>query len=96
MGPRVAAHQLTFRNFFHHRSNPNPFFIGIWKEHFCLLGTRLAVSSAYHPETDSQIEVLNWCLETYLCCFASDALRTWAKYLLLVEYGYNTSLHSAI
>jgi transposase InsO family protein len=37
-----------------------------------LLGIKLAMSMAYHPQTDSQTEHVNQVLEGYLCIFTSQ------------------------
>ncbi|RVX22659.1 Kinesin-like protein KIN-7E, chloroplastic [Vitis vinifera] len=43
-------------------------------------------SIAYHPQTDSQIEVVNKCLEEYLRCITGDRPKEWTKWLPLVEW----------
>ena len=37
-----------------------------WQELFKLQCTQFHLSSAYHPQTDGQTEVVNKCLKTYL------------------------------
>lgn len=64
-----------------------------WKELFKLHGTALRKSTAYHPKTDGQTEIVNKSLETYLRCFAGSKPREWAKWLSWAEFSYNTSPH---
>ena len=59
------------------------------------MGTQLAHSSSYHPQFDGQTEIVNKCLEGYLCCFVYDKQTKWVKWLPLAEWWYNTSFHTA-
>jgi hypothetical protein len=56
-----------------------------WTELFHLTGTKLCLSSSYHPRTDGAIERVNQSLEVYLCCFAQACPRRWAQWLSLAE-----------
>jgi len=78
-------------------SNKDKIFISkLWQQLFRLQGTTLAMSSAYHPETDGQSEVLNRTLEMYLRCLCYDNPKNWTTMLPWAQYWYNTTWHSNI
>jgi hypothetical protein len=52
-----------------------------WQNLFKLQGTTLAMSSAYHPQTDGQTEIVNKGLELFLRCFTFDNPKSWSKAL---------------
>lgn len=66
-----------------------------WRELFQIQGTMLANSSAYHPQTEGQTEVLNHCLEDYLRSFIPDNPQEWTWYLPWAKWHYNTMWYSA-
>ncbi|CAL9221332.1 unnamed protein product [Arabidopsis halleri] len=72
------------------------FLSDFWTELFSLQGVSLNYTSAYHPQSDGQTEVVNRCLETYLRCMCSDRPHLWSKWLPLAEFWYNTNYHTAI
>lgn len=102
--PYTAASvaQLFFENIFKLHGMPktivcdrDPAFTSqFWRELFDLNGTRFNFSSAYHPQTDGQTEVVNRTLEMYLRCFTSSKPKQWMKWISWAEYCYNTSIHS--
>ena len=53
------------------------------------------MSSAYHPQTDGQTEVVNKSLEHYLRSFSADRPIEWAEWLYLAEFWFNTNYHTA-
>ncbi|GJV75471.1 putative reverse transcriptase domain-containing protein [Tanacetum coccineum] len=60
------------------------------------LGTRLDMSTAYHPETDGQSERTIQTLEDMLRACVLDFGKNWDRHLPLVEFSYNNSYHTSI
>nr|GEV13288.1 hypothetical protein [Tanacetum cinerariifolium] len=60
------------------------------------LGTRLDMSTAYHPKTDDQSERTIQTLEYMLWACVMDFGGSWDTHLSLVEFSYNNSYHTSI
>ncbi|PKI56536.1 hypothetical protein CRG98_023062 [Punica granatum] len=72
------------------------FMSSFWRELFKFHGTKLKMSSAYHPQTDGQTEVINRCLEQYLRYFVYHQPRLWERYMAWAEYWNNTTYQRSI
>ena len=61
------------------------------------LGIRLNFSLAYHPQTNGQSEIVNYVILDLLKRYVNevDQRNEWEKYLPLVEYAYNNTVHSS-
>ncbi|GJP60702.1 hypothetical protein CLOP_g17914 [Closterium sp. NIES-67] len=66
-----------------------------WKELMSLLRTKLAMSSAYHPQTDGQTERLNQIVEQLLRAACKDEISKWDLHLPVLEFAYNNATHAA-
>nr|GEY77095.1 putative reverse transcriptase domain-containing protein [Tanacetum cinerariifolium] len=60
------------------------------------MGTRLDMSTAYHPETDGQSKRTIQTLEDMLHAYVIDFGNGWERHLPLVEFLYNNSYHASI
>ena len=49
-----------------------------WQELFTLHHTSLHLSTAYHPQSDGQTEVVNRCLEGHLRCMTGEKPHEWS------------------
>ncbi|GJZ94509.1 putative reverse transcriptase domain-containing protein [Tanacetum coccineum] len=67
-----------------------------WRAFQKALGTRLDMSTAYHPQTDGQSERTIQILEDMLRACVIDFGNGWDRHLPLIEFSYNNSYHTSI
>ena len=60
-----------------------------------MLGIRTKLSTAFHPQTDGQMECMNQELEQYLTFFVENRQKDWLEWLALVEFTVNNKVHTA-
>ena len=60
-----------------------------------MLDTKLTKSTAFHPKTDGQTEVVNWIIVHILRMYNSKHPCTWDESLPYVQHSYNRALHSS-
>ncbi|GKE83805.1 putative reverse transcriptase domain-containing protein, partial [Tanacetum coccineum] len=68
----------------------------LWQAFQKALGTRLDMSTAYHPQTDGQSERTIQTLEDMLRACVMDFGDSWDTHLPLIEFSYNNSYHTSI
>ena len=66
-----------------------------WQTLWALLGTKLAMSTAYSPQTDGQTERLNRTLEEFIRAYIDNITNDWSKLLAPAEYAYNNTKHES-
>lgn len=95
--------KLFMANVFKHHGLPQEiisdrgpqFIAGVWNSFFKALGTKVKLSTAYHPQTDGQSERTNQVLEQYLRCFLDYQQKDWVKLLPLAEFAYNNTVNKS-
>ena len=69
--------------------------VGMMRELNNLLEIQTKLSTAYHPQTDGQMERINQELEQYLRVFIDHRQEQWPDWLGTVEFAYNNKIHMA-
>ncbi|GAX81106.1 hypothetical protein CEUSTIGMA_g8540.t1 [Chlamydomonas eustigma] len=66
-----------------------------WQSLFSHLGSKLNLSTAYHPQTDGQTEITHRTIEQILRAYVSPQHDDWSTWLPLAEFAYNSHVHSS-
>jgi hypothetical protein len=77
-------------------SDRGPQFISaFWDEFTSILGIKLKLSTAYHPQTDGQTEIVNQYLDQRLRPFVNYFQDNWAELLPMMDYAQATLPHDS-
>ena len=90
---RVVRHQGVPRVIISDRGSV--FTSELWQSIWRLLGTKLAMSTAFHPQTDGQTERQNRTLIEGLRAYRTTARNDWDLQLCSLEIAYNASVHAS-
>nr|GEV84442.1 putative reverse transcriptase domain-containing protein [Tanacetum cinerariifolium] len=93
LGEIVARHDVPISIISYRDSH---FTSRFWQTMQEALGTRLDMSTTYHPQTDSQSERTIQTLEDMLRACVIDFGGSWDVHLSLVKFSYNNSYHSSM
>ncbi len=66
-----------------------------WRSIVKHLKTKLALFSSHHLQHDGQTEIVNRTLESMLRSYVSEDRTSWAEWLHLLEFSYNSHVHSS-
>ena len=71
------------------------FTANFWRAFWAQLGTKLVMSTAYHPQTDGQTERANRTLEEQLRSYVNVHQSDWDQHLSALELAFNNSKHAS-
>ncbi|KAL0934971.1 reverse transcriptase domain protein [Colletotrichum truncatum] len=63
-----------------------------WRSLISQLGSDHKMSTAFHPQTDSQTERINQIMETYLRCYVNYQQNNWVQLLPMAQFAYNSAV----
>lgn len=66
------------------------------RTNYTSLGTKIDMSTLYHPQTDKQSARMIQTLENMLCACVIDFINAWYTHFPLVEFSYNNKYRSSI
>jgi hypothetical protein len=95
----VQIARIFFREIVRHHGLPSSiisdrdprFTSSFWTELWKQIGTTLAMSTAYHPQTDGQTERANRTIEDMLRAYVEKRQTDWDEHLTAIEIAYNNS-----
>jgi hypothetical protein len=71
-------------------------FLGnFWTSLWRMMDTELKRSTAFHPQTDEQIEVVNQTVLLLLRGYCNKNPKLWDEHIPYVQHAYNRALHSS-
>ena len=72
------------------------FTLTFWKSVQWAMGTKIKFRTAFHPQTDGQMERTIQTLEDMLRACILEFKGAWSKYLPLIKFSYNNSYQATI
>jgi hypothetical protein len=63
-----------------------------WGQVCSRLGIDRRMSTAFHPQTDGQTDLMNAGMEQYRCVFVNDQQDDWVLWLPLAEFAANNGI----
>ena len=66
----------------------------LWTHVWRLLGTRVALATTHHPQTNGLTERANRTLISLIRKYTQATAQQWAQYLPVFEFAYNSAVHA--